>query len=102
MENLSFPPESERYMVRHMNEQYASSNLLYVKVYGQLWEATDADMVKLDKEGMELEATVPDGTRRIRIPFDHRLQDEGDAQQTLVEMSFKAREILVQKARPNS
>jgi putative heme iron utilization protein len=102
MENRSFPPESERYMVRHMNEQYASSNLLYVKVYGQLWEATDADMVKLDKEGMELEATVPDGTRRIRIPFDHRLQDEGDAQQTLVEMSFKAREILAQKARPNS
>jgi putative heme iron utilization protein len=102
MENLSFPPESERYMVRHMNEQYASSNLLYVKVYGQLWEATDADMVKLDREGMELEAIVPDGTRRIRIPFDHRLQDEGDAQQTLVEMSFKAREILAQKARPNS
>ena len=102
MENLSFPPEAERYMVRHMNEQYASSNLLYVKVYGQLWEATDADMVKLDKEGMELEAIVPDGTRRIRIPFDHRLQDEGDAQQTLVEMSFKAREILAQKARPNS
>jgi putative heme iron utilization protein len=101
MEHLAFPPESERYMVRHMNEQYASSNLLYVKVYGQLWEATDADMVKLDKEGMELEATVPDGTRRIRIPFDHRLQDEGDAQQTLVEMSFKAREILAQKARSN-
>jgi putative heme iron utilization protein len=97
MEDLSFSPESERYMVRHMNEQYGASILLYVKVYGQLWEARDANMLKIDKAGMDLEAIVPDGTQRIRIPFDHRLQDEGDAQQTLVEMSFKAREILAQR-----
>jgi putative heme iron utilization protein len=58
-------------------------------------------MVALDKDGMELEVTVPDGLQRIRIPFDHRLHDEGDAQQTLVEMSFKARDILTQQARKN-
>lgn len=101
MENLSFPPESERYMVRHMNEQYGASLLMYVKVYGDVWEATDANMMKIDREGMELEAVVPDGTRRIRIPFNHQLQDEGDAQQTLVEMSFKARETIASRARSN-
>ena len=56
-------------------------------------------MVAMDKEGMELDVTVPDGTRRIRIPFEHRLQDEGDAQQTLVEMSFNARDVLAQQVR---
>ena len=102
MENLSFPPESERYMVRHMNEQYGASLLMYVKVYGQLWEARDANMLAIDKEGMELEAISAAGTQRIRIPFDHRLQDEGDAQQTLVDMSFKAREILAQRTQPSA
>jgi len=88
-------------MVEFMNEHYAHSNLMYAKVYGQLWQATEARMVALDKEGMELDVTIPDGTRHIRIPFEHRLQDEGDAQQTLVEMSFNARDVLAQQARQN-
>src|SRR5215469_7226204 len=101
MESPAFPPDSERSMVEFMNEHYAHSNLMYAKVYGQLWQATEARMVALNKEGMELEVTVPEGVRRIRIPFDHNLQDEGDAQQTLVEMSFNARDILAQQANKN-
>jgi len=88
-------------MVEFMNEHYAHSNLMYAKVYGQFWQAMEARMVALDKEGMELDVTGPDGTRRIRIPFEHRLQDEGEAQQTLVEMSFNARAVLAQQARQN-
>jgi putative heme iron utilization protein len=99
MESPAFPPDSERAMVEFMNEHYAHSNLMYAQVYGQLLQATEARMVALDKEGMELDVTVPDGTRRIRIPFAQRLQDEGDAQQTLVEMSFHARDVLAQQAR---
>jgi len=99
MESPAFPADAERSMVEFMNEHYAHSNLMYAKVYGQLWQATEARMVALDKEGMELDVTVPDGTRHIRIPFEHRLQDEGDAQQTLVEMSFNARDVLAQQAR---
>jgi len=101
MESPAFAPETERSLVEHMNEFYADANLRYAKAYGQLWQATEARMVALDKAGMELEVTVPDGARRIRIPFDHSLQDEGDAQQTLVEMSFNAREILAQQASKN-
>jgi putative heme iron utilization protein len=86
-------------MVEFMNEHYAHSNLMYAKVYGQLLQATEARMMALDKEGMELDVTVPYGTRHIRIPFEHRLQDEGDAQQTLVEMSFNARDVLAQQTR---
>jgi len=46
-------------MVEFMNEHYAHSNLMYAKVYGQLWQATEARMVGLDKAGMELDVTVP-------------------------------------------
>ena len=101
MESPAFSPDSERAMVELMNEHYAHSNLMYAQVYGQLWQATEARMVALDKEGMELDVTVSDGTRRIRIPFAQRLQDEGDAQQTLVEMSFNARDVLAQQAHKN-
>ena len=101
MESPAFSPESERYMIEHMNESHAYSNLIYAKVYGQLWQATEARMVALDKAGMELEVTVPDGVQRLRIPFEHRLHDEGEAQQTLVEMSFKARDILAQHVSKN-
>lgn len=96
MESPAFPPESEMSMMEHMNEWYAHSNLMYAQVYGQLAQATAARMVALDRDGMELDVTVPEGTQRIRIPFDHRLNDEADAQQTLVELSFKAREVLAQ------
>ena len=101
MESPSFPPETERSLIEHMNEFYADANLRYAKAYGHFWRATEARMVALDKEGMELEVTLPEGPRRLRIPFDHRLQDEGDAQQTLVEMSFNARDILAQQAHQN-
>ena len=101
MESSAFSSESEQYMIEHMNESYAYSNLMYAKVYGQLWQATEARMVALDKEGMELEVTVPDGVQRLRIPFAQRLHDEAEAQQTLVEMSFKARDILAQQVHKN-
>jgi hypothetical protein len=43
---------------------------------------------------MDLDVTVPDGIRRLRIPFDHRLEDEADAQRTLVAMSRHAQAVI--------
>jgi len=102
MPSPGFEPESERYMLDHMNADHADSNLMYVKVYGNLWGATEARMVALDREAMDLEVTAPDGTQRIRIPFDHHLTDEADAQRTLVAMSRHAQAIITQAGQPRS
>ena len=102
MQSPGFYAESERYMMDHMNADHADSNLMYVKVYGNLWSATAARLVTLDKEGMGLEITVPDGTQRIRIPFDHRLEDEADAQRTLVAMSRHAQAVITQAGQRHS
>ena len=102
MQSPGFAPESERYMMDHMNADHADSNLMYVKVYGSLWSATAARMVALDKEGIDLEVTAPDGTQRIRILFDHRLQDEVDAQRTLVAMSRHAQAVITQTDQQHS
>src|SRR6266516_4222918 len=53
MQSPGFALESERYMMDHMNADHADSNLMYVKVYGNLWRATAARLVTLDKEGMD-------------------------------------------------
>ncbi len=92
MARTFFSPASERSMIEHMNADHADATLMYVKVYGHLWSATAARMVALDKEGMDLEVILPDGGRRLRIAFGHRLQDEADAQRTLGAMSRHAQE----------
>ena len=102
MPSPGFDPESERHMLDHMNADHADSNLMYVKVYGNLRNATAARLVTLDKEGMDLEVTAPDGTQHIRIPFDHRLEDEADAQRTLVAMSRHAQAVITQAGQPHS
>ena len=102
MQSPCFEPTSERSMIDHMNADHADSNLMYVQVYGKLWSATAARMVTLDKEGMDLEVAIPDGVQCIRITFDHRLQDETDAQRTLVAMSRHAQAIITQTAQPSS
>ena len=35
MESVFFSPESERYMIEHMNEDHADATLMYAKVYGK-------------------------------------------------------------------
>jgi putative heme iron utilization protein len=55
-------------------------------------------MVAIDREGMELNVEMPDGEKRIRIAFDHVLADDDDAQSTLIEMSMKAREVIMSRA----
>jgi putative heme iron utilization protein len=94
MQSPSFAPESERYMMDHMNADHPDSNLMYARVYGHCWSATAARMVRLDKAGMDLEVTVPDGIQRLHIAFDHHLEDEADAQRTLVAMSRHAQAVI--------
>ena len=102
MQSRGFAPESERSMIDHMNADHADSNLMYVKVYGHLWGATAARMVTLDKDGMDLEVTLLNGTQRLRIPFDHHLEDEADAQRTLVAMSRHAQAVIARAGQQHS
>jgi len=95
----AFDPESERFMIDYMNQGHPGPLLMYAKAYGNLWDAEAAYMVALDKEGMELNVEVPEGEKRIRIAFDHVLEDDSDAQNTLVEMSMQARDMVTQRRR---
>ncbi len=93
-----FDPETERYMVDYMNQNHPASIYWYARTFGDLWDAEDASMLAIDKEGMDLNVEMPDGEKQIRIVFDHILEDDDDAQSTLVEMSMQAREQIMERA----
>ena len=96
MTDKRFDSETEQYLVEYMNQNHPASVYWYAKVYGNLWDSEDASMLSIDKEGMELTVEMSDGAeQRIRVEFDHELVDDDDAQNTLVDMSIKAREIIM-------
>lgn len=98
MTDNRFDPETERYMVDYMNQNHPASIYWYARTYGELWDAENASMLAIDKEGMDLNVETPEGEQQIRIAFDHVLEDDDDAQSTLIEMSMKAREIIMNRA----
>jgi len=53
--------------------------------------ATAARMTNIDAEGMDLEVTLPDGQKELRIGFEMPLHTPEDAHRTLVDMALNAR-----------
>ena len=62
-----------------MNEDHADAVLLYAKVQGDIAEATSAEMLKIDAEGMDLSVQSNGATMPVRISFDRTLKDAEDA-----------------------
>lgn len=97
MMDKRFDPETERYMIDYMNQNHPASVYWYARTYGDLWDAENASMIAIDKEGMDLNVEMQDGGKQIRITFDHLLEDDDDAQSTLIEMSMQARELIMSR-----
>jgi putative heme iron utilization protein len=76
---------------KHMNEDHSDAILLYAKFYGNMSEVEKAKMLSIDSEGMNLSVNVKDSNQKIRIKFDHSLEDAEDAHHTLIDMVKKAR-----------
>jgi putative heme iron utilization protein len=75
------PAVSDR-ICRHMNDDHAPAVLAYARHYGALATASQARMVAIRPEAMELNV---DGAT-VQVPFDHPLSDSDDAHRTLVAM----------------
>ncbi len=75
----------------HMNEDHADAVVLYAQAFGGLTEATAAEMLSIDSQGMDLTAQVNGEAVPLRIPFDHVLADAEDAHQTLIAMIKQVR-----------
>ncbi|XQQ05793.1 MAG: DUF2470 domain-containing protein [Leptolyngbya sp. IPPAS B-1204] len=87
-----FTPEVSARICKHMNEDHADAVLLYAKVFGNTLEATSAEMLKIDAQGMDLMVKSQAEAMPVRISFDHELQDAEDAHHTLIDMVKQARQ----------
>jgi putative heme iron utilization protein len=75
----------------HMNEDHANAVVLYAQTYGGLTDATTAEMIAINPQGMDLKAQVNGETVPVRIKFDRVLKDAEDAHHTLIAMIKQAR-----------
>ena len=87
-----FSPQVSDRICKHMNDDHAEAVLLYAKVFGNSTEATAAQMVSIDAEGMNLLTQTDSGEMSVRVGFDHVLQDSEDAHQTLIAMVKQSRQ----------
>ncbi len=74
--------ESSKRICNHMNKDHKEAVKAYAKYYGKVQNVSSAEMISLSPESIELK--IDD--RKIKIHFDHVLQDCSDAHKTLVKM----------------
>jgi putative heme iron utilization protein len=88
-----FSTEISDRICTHMNEDHASAVVLYAQAFGGKPEATEAQMLAIDANGMDLTAQVNGETVPVRVNFDRTLTDAEDAHHTLIEMVKQARKV---------
>ena len=86
-----FSPEISSRICKHMNEDHAEAVVLYAKAFGGVADASKAQMLSIDAQGMNLTAEVNNETVPVRVEFDHVLADAEDAHHTLIAMLKQTR-----------
>ncbi|MBK1987185.1 DUF2470 domain-containing protein [Sphaerospermopsis aphanizomenoides BCCUSP55] len=86
-----FSGEISSRICNHMNEDHADAVLIYAQAFGGITNATTAEMLSIDANGMDLTVAVNEEPVPVRIQFDHVLTDAEDAHQTLIAMVKQAR-----------
>jgi putative heme iron utilization protein len=86
-----FSTEISSRICNHMNQDHADAIVLYAQAFAGLADATAAEMLAIDAQGMDLKAQVNGEAVPLRIQFDHTLADAQDAHHTLVDMIKQAR-----------
>jgi putative heme iron utilization protein len=87
----NFSPEISSRICSHMNDDHDEAVVLYAQAFGAISNATAAQMLAIDAEGMDLNAQVNGESLPVRIQFDHVLADAEDAHNTLIAMLKQAR-----------
>lgn len=87
----AFSPAVSDRICNHMNKDHAAEVLVYAQTYGKVENASSAEMVAIDAEGMNLSAQVEGQAVPVRILFDRTLKDAKEAHIILVEMLKRIR-----------
>ena len=81
-----FTKEVSDRICNHMNDDHADAVVKYVEAFGNINNASSAQMLRIDAEGMDIQAQVDGTDVPVRIKFERTLADAKDAHVILVEM----------------
>ena len=73
-----FPAEHKTRILEHMNADHADAVLRYARHYAACREATEAVLNDIDAFGIDVVVTETDGSRSVRIAFEHPLTTPDD------------------------
>ena len=80
----------ETAIIEHMNADHAENLINYCKHFHNV-DATQVQMLGLDCDGFDVEATVNNNTTMLRFDFEEQIQDAQSARAALVAMAKAAR-----------
>ena len=89
-----FDQETTSSIVSHMNEDHADAIALYVQYYAGIEGASDALMVSIDANGMDISYRSGAEQQETRICFEPPLKDASEVRSRLVTMVKTARQQL--------
>ncbi len=78
-------------VIAHMNQDHADANLLYVQRLAGLNQAAGAAMTGIDRYGVTLQATTPEGPRLARVAFPAPLRGADQVRTATIELLELAR-----------
>ena len=79
---------------RHMNEDHAEDSLLICRALGGAPNATAAEMVGMDAEGIEFKATVGGQPTAVRVVWGQPIIDRAQVRPEVVRLYRQARDTL--------
>ena len=76
---------------KHMNKDHGDALVLYAQFFGKLSNIQSAKMLSIDNQAMYLEIDN-NSEQKLKIEFDHQLENAQDAHQSLVAMMKEAQQ----------
>lgn len=87
---------------RHMNEDHGDDSLLICRALGGVPDATRAEMVGMDAEGIDFAATVAGHRTAVRLAWSRRLSGREQVRTEVIRMYHEACETLGIAPRPSA
>ena len=85
---------------RHMNDDHVEDSLLICRALGGVPNATAAEMVGMDAEGIDFAATVSGHPTAVRLAWSRRLSDRSQVRPEVIRMYREACEASGIAPRP--
>ena len=80
-------------IIAHMNTDHADAGLAYARVLAGVTGAKSAQLVAVDRLGMELVAATPDGLQTARVNFDEPADTATAVRHAVIALLAKARSL---------